>query len=142
MYNIALNTNTITHLWKHPSIIPTPKPNKDHNIGTNYRPISLLSPIAKTLEKTLLPYITENISVISHLHGFKHKHSTHTALHNIWHQITKGFNSPRPLQRTVALALDMSKAFDTVNIHKIIHKLTLTNIPNIIIKFIANYIKE
>ena len=32
----------------------------------------------------------------------------------------------------------MSKVFDTVNIHK----LTLTNIPNIIIKFIANYIKR
>ena len=31
----------------------------------------------------------------------------------------------------------MSKAFDIVNIHK----LTLTNIPNTIIKFIANYIK-
>ena len=31
----------------------------------------------------------------------------------------------------------MSKTFDTVNIHK----LTLTNIPNIIIKFIANYTK-
>ena len=31
----------------------------------------------------------------------------------------------------------MSKAFDTANIHK----LTLTNIPSIIIKFKANYIK-
>ena len=30
---------------------------------------------------------------------------------------------------------------DTVNIHKLIHKFTLPNIPNIIIKFIANYIK-
>ena len=28
-----------------------------------------------------------------------------------------------------------------INIHKLKHKLTLTNIPNIIIKFIANYIK-
>ena len=35
----------------------------------------------------------------------------------------------------------MSKAFDTVNIHKLIHQLTLTNIPNIIIKFISKYIK-
>ena len=35
----------------------------------------------------------------------------------------------------------MSKAFDTVNIQKLIHKLTRTNIPNIITKFIANYIK-
>ena len=59
MYNIALNTNTTPHLWKHTTIIPIQKPKKFHNIGTNYQPISLLSPIAKTLEKTLLPYITE-----------------------------------------------------------------------------------
>ena len=88
----------------------------------------------------LLPYITENIPIISHQHGFKHKNSTHTALRNICCQMTKGFNNPSPSQCTVAVALDMSKAFDTVNIHKLIHKLTLTNISNII-KFIANYIK-
>ena len=81
--------------------------------------------------------MTENIPAISHQHGFKHKHSTHTALHNICHQITTSFNNPRPPQHTVAVTLDMSKAFDTVNIHK----LTLANIPNIIIKFKANYIK-
>ena len=81
--------------------------------------------------------MTENIPAISHQHGFKHEHSTHTALHNICHQITKGFNDPRPPQRTVAVVLNMSRVFDTVNIYK----LTLTNTPNIIIKFIANYIK-
>ena len=137
MYNTALNTNTILHLWKRATIIPIPKPSKDHNIGTNYLPILFLSPIAKTLEKTLLPYIAENIPAISHQHEFKHKHSTHTALHNLCHQITTGFNNPRPPQRTVAVTLNMSRVFDTVSIHK----LTLTNIPNIIIKFIANYIK-
>ena len=79
----------------------------------------------------------ENIPAISYQHGFKHKHLPHTALHNIFHQITTGFNNPRPPQRTVAVILDTSKAFNTVNIHK----LTLTNILNIIIKFIANYIK-
>ena len=65
-------------------------------------------------------------------------------MHNICHQITRGFNNSKPPQRTVAVALDMTKAFDTVSILKLIHKLTLTNIPNIIIiiiKFIANYIK-
>ena len=141
MYNTVVNTNTIPYLWKRATIIPILKPNKGHNIATNYRPISLLSPIAKTLQKILLPYITENIPEISHQHGFKHKHSTHIALRNICHQITNDLNNPRPPQRTVAVALDMSKALDTVSIHKLIHTLTLTNIPNIIIKFIANYLK-
>src|SRR6188768_254182 len=49
--NLALNTNTIPHIWKLAKIIPIPKPNKDPNLGKSYRPISLLSPIAKTMEK-------------------------------------------------------------------------------------------
>ena len=35
----------------------------------------------------------------------------------------------------------MSKAFDTINIHILIRQLLQTNIPGIIIKLIANYIK-
>ena len=41
-------------MTKHPYF---PKPNKDTDNGTSYRPISILSVIAKTLEKSLLPYI-------------------------------------------------------------------------------------
>ena len=46
-----------------------------------------------------------------------------------------------PPARTITVALDMSKAFDTINIHTLIRKLLQTNIPGIILKFIANYIK-
>ena len=46
-----------------------------------------------------------------------------------------------PPARTITVALDMSKAFETINIHTLIRKLLQTNIPGTIIKFIANYIK-
>ena len=46
-----------------------------------------------------------------------------------------------PPARTITVALDMSKAFDTINIHTLTRKLLQTNIPYTIIKFIANYIK-
>ena len=58
----------------------------------------------------------------------------------ICHQIPKGFNNPKQ-HHTVAVALDVSKAFDTVNTDKSFTQLTLTNIPIFIIKFIVNYIK-
>ena len=76
IYNAAINDNKIPHVWKLANIIPIPKPNKDINIGTSYRPISLLSVIAKTLEKVILPYITQNIPNITTQHGFKTKHRT------------------------------------------------------------------
>ena len=74
--NSAINDNKIPQIWKLANIIPITKPNKDINMGTSYRPISLLSVIAKTLEKVILPYITQNIPNIPTQHGFKTKHYT------------------------------------------------------------------
>ena len=141
MFKTALNKNIIPHTWKLANIVPIPKPNKDTNKGTSYRPISFLSVIAKTLEKSLLPYITANIPNTPMQHGYKTQHSTVTALHTLNNTIAKGFNQMAPPARTITVALDMSKAFDTINIHTLIRKLLQTNIPGTIIKFIANYIK-
>jgi hypothetical protein len=141
IFNISLNRNIIPHIWKLANIVPVLKPNKDPGEGSSYRPISLLSPIAKTLEKTILPLITPGIPNIPHQHGFKAKHSTTTALHHLNTHIAKGFNNDKPPSRTVVVALDMSKAFDTVNIQKLTVKLLNTDLPPKIIKFIANYLK-
>ena len=46
-----------------------------------------------------------------------------------------------PPAQTITAALDMSKAFDTINIHTLIRKLLQSNMPGTIIKFIENYIK-
>ena len=46
-----------------------------------------------------------------------------------------------PPARTTTVALDMSKAFHTINIHTLIRKLLQTNILRKIIKFSVNYIK-
>ena len=85
----------------------------------------------------------------SSLHNSKHTKHTHatwvqnTTLYSdgTRHTIAKGFNQMAPPARTINVALDMSKAFDTMNIHTLIRKLLQTNIPGTIIKFIANYIK-
>ena len=141
MFKTALNKNIIPHTWRLANIVPIPKPNKATDKGTSYRPISLLSVIAKTLEKCLLPYITANIPNTPMQHGYKTQHSTVTALHTLNNTVAKGFNQMAPPVRTITVALDMSKAFDTRNIHTLIRKLLQTNIPGAIFKFIANYIK-
>ena len=49
-----------------------------------------------------------------------------------------------PHARTITVALDISKAFDTIiffYLHTLIRKLIQTRIPGTIIKFIANYIQ-
>ena len=120
MCKTALNKNIIPHTWKLAYIVPIPKPNKDTDKGTLYRPISLLSVISKTLEKSLLPYITTNIPNTPMQHGYKTQHSTVTALHTLNNTVAKGFNQMAPPARTITVALDMSKAFNTMNIHTLI----------------------
>ena len=50
-------------------------------------------------------------------HGYKTQHSTVTALHPLNNTVAKGFNQMAPPVRTITVALDMSKAFDTINTH-------------------------
>ena len=100
MFKTALNKNIIPHTWKLANIVPIPKTNKDTDKGTSYRPMSLLSVIAKTLEKNLRPYITANIPNTPMQHGYKTLHCTVTALHTLNNTVANGFNQMAPPART------------------------------------------
>ena len=79
---------------------------------------------------------TTSMSFIYILYKHNDKHSYKLNI-----TIAKWFNQMVPPARTITVALDMNKAFDTINIHTLMRKLLQTNIPGTIIKFIANYIK-
>ena len=97
--------------------------------------------LSNPLEKIVLPHTTTCIILPTHQHGFRAAHSTTTALHQINNTILTGFNKKKTPHRTIFTALNMTKAFDTVNIYQIIHKIHNTHIPTTIIKFLANYLK-
>lgn len=141
LLNLSVKSQVIPNIWKVGRIIPILKPGKPSDHGSSYRPISLLSPIAKLLEKLLLPIITENVELAEHQHGFRKLRSTTTALQLIQHQIQHGLNARRPHERTVMIALDMSKAFDTVSHSKLIDKLLQSTIPPYIVRWITNYLQ-
>ena len=124
-FKTVLNKNIIPHTWKLASIVPITKPNKDTNKGTSYRPISLLSVIAKTLEKSLLPYITANTPM---QHGYKTQHSTVTALHTL------------NKHRSKRVQPNGSPCANNHCSTRYEQSFRQTNIPGTIIKFIANYI--
>ena len=122
MFKTALNKNIAPHTWKLANIVPIPKPTKYTDKGTSYRPISLLSVIARTQDKSLLPHITANIPNTAMQHRYKTQHSTVT-LHTLNNTVAKGFNQMAPHARTITVAFNMSKALNTINIHTIIRKL-------------------
>ena len=56
--------------------------------------------------------------------------------------IAKGFNQMALSARKIIVALNMSKAFNTININTLIRKLLQTRIPRTIITLTTKYIKE
>jgi hypothetical protein len=55
------------------------------------------------------------------------------AIHPIISLISRGFNQSKPPLRTVVVALDLSKEFDTVDIPLLLEQITLTDLhPNIV----------
>lgn len=106
MYNQSLNTNVIPANWKKAVVIFIPKPKKDPSKASSYRPISLLSPIAKLLERCILKRISDQITSPAYQHGFKAEHSTSTALTEVINSIVGGLNMKQPAKRTVMTCLD------------------------------------
>lgn len=100
--NTSLRTCTIANVWKTARIIPLPKPGKDPNKSFSFRPISLLSPVAKLIEALCLPIICRNVTFAIHQHGFRSNHSTTTVA---FLQIS--IHQTRPCERTLLVALDL-----------------------------------
>lgn len=141
LVNTSMRTMQIPNIWKVGRIIPLPKPGKPANQGKSYRPISLLSPIAKLMEKLMLPTLNENLVSSQHQHGFRKGRSTVTALQRIQDQIQRGLNQRKPNQRTIMVAIDLSKAFDTVSHGKLLEYLNQSSLPPHYKRWLANYMQ-
>ena len=141
IYNRCLLTTTIPSVWKTGRIIPILKPNKPAYIGSSHRPISLLSPAAKILEAVLIPSITEAVNLADHQHGFRKGRSTTTALHDIYEHVTEGLNQKKPVSRTISVAIDLSKAFDTVDHAQLLDDISQLNLNSYIKRFLCAYLR-
>ncbi|XP_075163033.1 uncharacterized protein LOC142235657 [Haematobia irritans] len=138
-FNVCLSTLEIPDIWKIGKVVPVLKPGKQAHLGDSYRPITLLSPVTKILEAILLPYFTEHLMLAEHQHGFRSGRSTTTALCELTANIAEGLNSKRPHKRSILVALDLSKAFDTVNHTTLLGDIRGTSLPSNLKRWLANY---
>ncbi len=138
--NLSMATLQIPDVWKVGRVVPLLKPGKPANKGESYRPITLLSPVVKTLEALLLPTFTHHLSLAEHQHGFRKVHSTTTALSVINAQIIHGLNQKPPCKRTILVALDLSKAFDTVNHTTLLEDIEQSTLPSGLKRWTMNYL--
>ena len=111
LFNLSVQTANIPSIWKSAVIIPVPKPGKPLDQGTSYRPISLLAPEGKVLERLIMPFLHRAINPNDSQHGFRSNRSIVTALLPLVTTIARGFNAPKPALRMGLLCFNLSKGF-------------------------------
>ena len=100
--------------WREATIIPIPKPGKDHTNPTKYRPIALTSCICKTFERMinnrLVWYLEYNGIITAYQSGFRKKRSTIDQIIRLESAVREAFINK---EHIVAVYFDLEKAYDT-----------------------------
>ena len=143
IFNDIWTTQTFPDSWRLATIVPIPKPGKDHSDASNYRPISLTSCLCKLMEKIinkrLMWYLEQSKSLSPLQCGFRKNRSTIDHLVRLESFIREVFERGEHL---VAIFFDLEKAFDTTwkfGILKDLHNLGLRgNLPKFIKNFLDN----
>jgi hypothetical protein len=142
LFNRSLNEGIFPAVWKTAHVTPIHKKgNKE--LCTNYRPISLLSCVGKTLEKCVqrhvLGYLNINQIITKSQSGFIEKDSTVYQLLGIYDDFCRSFDSEITTQ---AIFFDISKAFDKVWHRGLLRKLHAIGIRETLLKWFEDYLTE
>ena len=117
----------VPDLWKRPLITHIPK--KTNPTINDLRPISILPASSKILKKLvkiqIVEYLEENDILPKFQSGFRQGYSCSTALLKITSDITKIIDQGGCCPTVL---IDMSKAFDSININLLLAKLKFYNI--------------
>jgi hypothetical protein len=125
LFNLSIRDAVVPAIWVKALVLPVLKPGKPPDVSSSYRPISLISPVVKILERLLLPSLSAAFVMSPTQHVFRPGRSTSAALSPLvakvsegfnCKKLSEGFNCKKPATQTVAVAVDISKAFDTVDI--------------------------
>ena len=121
IFNKSLTEGVFPSRMKYADITPLYK-SKDRHEKSNYRPISLLLTLSKILEKCMYiwtyNFLDLNGLIYQSQYGFRSNHSCELAASELKGEIVKGHENK---EHTIAIYLDLSKAFDTLD-HEILLK--------------------
>lgn len=143
IFNKLWMSGTIYKLWKMATIIPIPKPGKDHSNPRNYRPISLTSCVCKTYEKMINRRLTEYLengkkfTIIQC--GFRRHRATLDHLTRFDTYLRKAKAEGK---HAIAVFFDLEKAYDMVWGYGVLKDLHEAGLRGRLPCFIREFLKD
>ena len=115
----------------------------DPSLPVNYRPISILTGVNKVFERLLHDQVSQYIELYNLLpnfqYGYRKRHNTSQAVLDFTDSITKALKQK---QVSIAVFMDLSKAFDTVDKNILEKKLNNLGLSKQSISLIMSYMDE
>ena len=142
LFNQIYNQKKVPEQWLMAKVTPIFKKGSNSKIE-NYRQISNLCSTSKIFEKLILQRLNA-IEIIKNVnltgksqHGFKSKHSTNSAGKVIQSIIARALDDNK---YAIMATLDLSSAFDVVNVELLIKRLKVMGIPKDITDLITEWL--
>ena len=143
MFNICIMSGHVLDDWKYARVTPIYKGKGEKSDPCNYRPISVISHIAKVFEKVvqlqMMSYLIENNFISIDQSAYRKHHNTQTCLHRV---VDDWLENVGDNLLTGVCLLDIKKCFDSINHELLLYKLDCYGIRENESRFFSSYLSN
>ncbi|GFR65666.1 hypothetical protein ElyMa_005537100 [Elysia marginata] len=139
LFNMSIAEHKLPPAWKTSEIIPVPKKSQVKELN-DLRPVALTSIVTKCFEKIIVKEVKRCFSVFQDplQFAYREKRSVEDAILVFFQNIYKHLDVPRSYCRI--LFIDFSSAFNTIQPHLVISKLSKMNLNTNLIAWILDFL--